>query len=45
MHLIVNRGTQEIGSSYVGLPVTSARMLLDLGMPPVNRDSVEFDWK
>jgi ribonuclease J len=43
MELIIHRGTQEIGGSCVELKTDRTRVLIDLGMPLVNKDKKPFD--
>jgi len=45
MQLIIHRGTQEIGGSCVELKTDRTRVLIDLGMPLVNKDKKPFDSK
>ncbi len=45
MELIIHRGTQEIGGSCVELKTDRTRVLIDLGMPLVNKDKKPFDSK
>lgn len=45
MRFLVHRGTREIGGSCVELASNGSRILLDLGMPLVERDGTPFDQK
>jgi len=45
MELIIHRGTQEIGGSCVELKTNKTRVLIDIGMPLVNKDKKPFDSK
>jgi ribonuclease J len=45
MHFKIHRGTQEIGGSCVEIWTETTRILLDFGMPLVERDGSEFDFK
>ncbi len=40
----IHRGTKEIGGSCVEVWTASTRILLDFGMPLVNKDKSEFDF-
>lgn len=42
MHFKIHRGTQEIGGSCVEIWTETTRILLDFGMPLVERDGSEF---
>ena len=44
MKFKIHRGTHEIGGSCVEVWTANTRILLDFGMPLVNRDSSEFDF-
>jgi len=44
MHFKIHRGTQEIGGSCVEVWTDSTRILLDFGMPLVEKDGKEFDF-
>ena len=44
MNLKIHRGTKEIGGSCVEVWTASTRILLDFGMPLVNKDKSEFDF-
>lgn len=44
MHFKIHRGTHEIGGSCVEIWTDSTRILVDLGMPLVDRDGSEFDF-
>ncbi len=43
MHLLIHRGTHEIGGSCVELRADNSRILLDFGMPLVNQKQEKFD--
>ncbi len=43
MYLIIHRGTQEIGGSCVELITANSRILIDFGMPLVNKNKEKFD--
>ena len=47
MKLIIHRGTHEIGGSCVELIPDSdnGRIMIDFGMPLVDEDKTDFDWK
>ena len=45
MHLIIHRGTNEIGGSCVELSTGKSRILIDFGMPLVNDKKESFDSK
>ncbi len=45
MHLKIHRGTQEIGGSCVEIWTKTTRIVLDIGMPLLERDGTEFDFK
>ncbi|MFC2039866.1 MBL fold metallo-hydrolase [Chloroflexota bacterium] len=47
MKLVIHRGTHEIGGSCIELNTDSdnGRILIDFGMPLVNGDKTDFDWK
>jgi ribonuclease J len=44
MHFKIHRGTQEIGGSCVEIWTDTTRILVDFGMPLVERDGSEFDF-
>lgn len=44
MKFKIHRGTHEIGGSCVEVWTANTRILLDFGMPLVNRDGSEFDF-
>ncbi|MBU4444756.1 hypothetical protein KJ656_06705 [bacterium] len=44
MHFKIHRGTQEIGGSCVEIWTESTRIVLDIGMPLVEKDGTEFDF-
>jgi ribonuclease J len=44
MKFKIHRGTKEIGGSCVEVWTANTRILLDFGMPLVNRDGSEFDF-
>lgn len=44
MHFIIHRGTQEIGGSCVEIWTENTRIVLDIGMPLVEKDGTEFDF-
>jgi ribonuclease J len=44
MKFTIHRGTKEIGGSCVEVWTENTRILLDFGMPLVNRDGSEFDF-
>jgi ribonuclease J len=44
MHFKIHRGTQEIGGSCVEIWTESIRIVLDIGMPLVEKDGTEFDF-
>lgn len=44
MHFKIHRGTQEIGGSCVEIWTDTTRILVDLGMPLVERDGSEFNF-
>jgi ribonuclease J len=44
MHFKIHRGTQEIGGSCVEIWTDTTRILVDFGMPLVNKDGSEFDF-
>ena len=44
MNFKIHRGTKEIGGSCVEVWTANTRILLDFGMPLVNRDGSEFDF-
>ena len=43
MKLIIHRGTKEIGGSCVELAAGGTRIIVDLGLPLVDRDGEPFD--
>jgi len=43
MKLIIHRGTQEIGGSCVELSTANSRIIIDFGMPLVNKNKERFD--
>ena len=45
MKLIIHRGTQEIGGSCIELAAGKSRILIDFGMPLVNKKKEPFDSK
>jgi len=45
MHFKIHRGTKEIGGSCVEVWTESTRLLLDFGMPLVEKDGKEFDFR
>jgi len=45
MNLIIHRGSDEIGGSCVGIETKHTRILIDFGMPLVERDKSEFDFR
>ena len=44
MHFKIHRGTHEIGGSCVEIWTETTRILVDIGMPLVNKDGSEFDF-
>ena len=44
MKFKIHRGTHEIGGSCVEVWTANTRILLDFGMPLVNREGSEFDF-
>jgi len=44
MKFKIHRGTKEIGGSCVEVWTENTRILLDFGMPLVNKDRSEFDF-
>jgi len=44
MHFKIHRGTQEIGGSCVEIWTENTRIVLDIGMPLVEKDGTEFDF-
>jgi len=44
MHFKVHRGTQEIGGSCVEVWTKKTRIVIDIGMPLVEKDGTEFDF-
>jgi len=45
MKFQIHRGTKEIGGSCVEICTQSTRIVVDLGMPLVNPDKIQFDSK
>ena len=45
MRLKIHRGTQEIGGSCVEVWTDNSRILIDFGMPLVEKDGSEFNFK
>lgn len=45
MKLKIHRGTREIGGSCVEIWTTSTRILVDIGMPLMERDGSDFDFE
>ena len=45
MHFTIHRGTQEIGGSCVEVWTDTTRIVLDIGMPLVEKDGSEFDFR
>ena len=45
MKFIIHRGTREIGGSCVEVWTSSTRLVIDIGMPLVEKDGSEFDFK
>jgi ribonuclease J len=45
MNFKIHRGTKEIGGSCVEVSTANTRILIDFGMPLVNKDKSEFDSK
>ena len=45
MNFKIHRGTQEIGGSCVEVWTEKTRILLDIGMPLVEKDGTEFDFR
>lgn len=45
MNFKIHRGTKEIGGSCVEVWTANTRILLDFGMPLVNKDKSEFDFR
>lgn len=43
LSLKIHRGTQEIGGSCIEIQTSKTRILIDFGMPLVNRNGSEFD--
>jgi len=43
MNFKIHRGTQEIGGSCVEVWTEKTRIVIDIGMPLVNKDGTEFD--
>ena len=44
MKFKIHRGTKEIGGSCVEVWTDKTRMLLDFGMPLVNKEGKDFDF-
>jgi ribonuclease J len=44
MHFKIHRGTKEIGGSFVEVWTENTRILLDFGMPLVEKDGTAFDF-
>lgn len=45
MHIIIHRGTHEIGGTCIGFSSRDSRILLDIGMPLVQPDGTEFQMR
>ena len=45
MNFKIHRGTQEIGGSCIEVWTNSTRILLDFGMPLVEKGGVQFDFR
>ena len=45
MNFKIHRGTQEIGGSCIEVWTDTTRIVLDFGMPLVEKDGVEFDFR
>lgn len=45
MNLTIHRGTKEIGGSCVEISTNKTRIIIDFGMPLVERDGSEFNFK
>ena len=45
MNLTIHRGTKEIGGSCVEISTSTTRIVIDFGMPLVERDGSEFNFK
>lgn len=45
IYLTIHRGSNEIGGSCVEISTERTRILIDFGMPLVDRDGSEFDFK
>ncbi len=45
MKFRIHRGTKEIGGSCVEVWTENTRILLDFGMPLVEKDGKEFDFR
>ena len=45
MNFKIHRGTREIGGSCVEVWTSNARIVIDIGMPLVEKDGSEFDFK
>ena len=43
MNFKIHRGTQEIGGSCIEVWTETTQIVLDFGMPLVEKDGVEFD--
>lgn len=44
MRFIIHRGTKEIGGSCVEIWTDNTRIVIDIGMPLVEKDGSEFDF-
>ena len=44
MRFIIHRGTKEIGGSCVEIWTDNKRIVIDIGMPLVEKDGSEFDF-
>jgi ribonuclease J len=45
MNIKIHRGTQEIGGSCVEICTNNTRILVDFGMPLIERDGSDFDFR
>ena len=45
MHFKIHRGTQEIGGSCIEVWTETTQIVLDFGMPLVEKDGVQFDFR
>lgn len=45
MNLTIHRGTKEIGGSCVEIATSRTRIIIDFGMPLVDRDGSEFNFR